>query len=84
MMAWKRLPHHRPNVLYVTGEKSALSHSGHLRRAAEMTGTGIRGNGGIDNGRVQHVPLDSGHYMPFKEYAVEEAAAAVGNWTVEE
>ncbi|KAL5342040.1 hypothetical protein BJX70DRAFT_357628 [Aspergillus crustosus] len=84
MMAWKGLPHVRPNVLYVTGKNSALSQSGHLKRAAERTGTSIGGSGGMEYGRVKHVSLGVGHNLPFEKGVVGEAAAVVGRWIAEE
>ncbi|KAL4884941.1 Alpha/beta hydrolase family-domain-containing protein [Aspergillus karnatakaensis] len=84
MMAWKGLPHVRPSVLFVTGSKSALSQTGHLKKAAERTGTGIGGSGGIEYDRVKQVELESGHTLPFEKDVIGETAKVVSGWIARE
>ncbi|KAL4896064.1 toxin biosynthesis protein [Aspergillus ambiguus] len=79
ILAYKLLPHIRPPVLYVSGDKSELTQSGRQSAAAQKTGIGFGGSGGMEHNRVKHVIIQkSGHSVPMEK--VGETADALSNW----
>ncbi|RMJ21120.1 toxin biosynthesis protein [Aspergillus sp. HF37] len=91
LMAWRRLPHLRPSVLYLSGGRSDLSKSGLMERAAKMTGTGIGGSGGMQRKQVMNVVFPKAfHTLPFENVASTAEALApwisqqIGQWREDE
>ncbi|KAF1984194.1 alpha/beta-hydrolase [Aulographum hederae CBS 113979] len=79
VIAYLALPHIRPSVFYVFGEKSPLSAPELRRSKLERTGTGVGGSGGAKAGRVADVEIARGtHFVPLERVA--ECAAAVFGW----
>ncbi|KAI9929696.1 hypothetical protein ASPWEDRAFT_51796 [Aspergillus wentii DTO 134E9] len=79
VLAMQLVPFLRPPVLYVSGAKSALTLEGGQVQAAQQTGTGFGGSGGMEYGRVKHIIIDrSGHTLPFEK--VSATADALGPW----
>lgn len=77
-----RLPHVRPSVLWVHGEKSDINLPPSARTEnVNACGTGSDGSGGVQAGRVAEVVIDGrGHLFPLEvpDICAEHAAAWVG------
>lgn len=82
IIVWNLLPHLRPGTLVLSGAKSVLSTSGDQERAVARIGIGAGGSGGVADGRVRHVTLQSGHMVPFEK--VNEAAGEMVGWIARE
>lgn len=88
---FKNLQHLRPSALYVFGGTSEMS-TPHLRRAKlAVTGTGVSGSGGAEEGRVREVVVEGvGHLVPMvapkktADAAAEFLAAELQRWRREE
>jgi hypothetical protein len=79
IIAHMALPHIRPSVLYVFGEKSPLSLPQLRNAKVERTGVGIGGSGGAKNGQVcQTVLPRCGHLAPMED--VNGCAEAASTW----
>lgn len=77
--AVRNLPHLRPSVLYIFGEKSELSGPNLRQQKMELTGTGVGGSGGAPEGRVKAVVVpNAGHLVPLE--AVGACADAAVDW----
>lgn len=78
-MAWRQLPHLRPSVLFIAGEKSDLTRWGLMKRAAKVAGTGYGGNGGLATEKIKLVVLKkTWHTVPLEK--VSETASALVPW----
>ena len=78
-----RLPYVRPSVLYIFGDKSAISPPTAREEKMQRTGVGVGGSGGVREGRVKEFLLkDGGHLMPMEN--VQEVAEETGKWLVRE
>jgi hypothetical protein len=64
---WRLLPNMRPWVLYVNGGSSPYFGDPKIREErANITGTGIGGNGGMQLGTIEQVVIQGGaHTIPF-------------------
>ena len=61
----RNLPFVRPPVLYMFGAKSPLSPKAWIEEKMTLTGSGIGGSGGTENGHVQkRVFEEVGHFLP--------------------
>ena len=69
IITFNNLPHLRPPVMYIFApDQSALSRPRMIRERLEMTGTGIGGSGGVENGAVKAVSIPAaGHFVPFEK-----------------
>ncbi|KAI2904452.1 hypothetical protein CBS63078_5666 [Aspergillus niger] len=74
--AWmfRRLPHLKPPILYLFGERSDLSSPAARQEKVATTGTGLGGSGGAARGLVEEVVLPCGHMVPME--LVRESAEA--------
>ncbi|KAL3264411.1 hypothetical protein ABHI18_000819 [Aspergillus niger] len=74
--AWmfRRLPHLKPPILYLFGERSDLSSPTARQDKVATTGTGLGGSGGAARGLVEEVVLPCGHMIPME--LVQESAEA--------
>lgn len=79
---FRRLPEMRPPVMYIFGNDSELATPELRRKKLETTGTGVGGNGGWQEGRVQETVLDCGHLVPMER--VTESAEAAASFTAVE
>jgi pimeloyl-ACP methyl ester carboxylesterase len=81
VIAYQALPHLRPSVLYLFGDKSPLA-TPELRHAKlERTGVGISGS--AKRGRVREIVVPLGtHLLPLEK--VEECADAAARWLEDE
>jgi len=83
---FRRLPELKPPVLYIFGKSSELATPELRRKKIENTGIGIGGSGGKDEGRVQEMILDCGHFVPMERVtecagaAASFASAEVSRW----
>jgi hypothetical protein len=77
-MAWQMLKHIRPAVLYLHGDSSPIASPEVLAKMLNRTGTGVGGNGGVRESRVQQRILKGSHQLPLEKVA--ETAAVVGPW----
>ncbi|KAF2770826.1 hypothetical protein EJ03DRAFT_350112 [Teratosphaeria nubilosa] len=76
---FKRLPHLRPSVFYIFGDKSDLSAQVLIADKLANTGVGVGGSGGIKKGRVSSVTFEGvGHLIPME--VVGKTADAVAGW----
>ncbi|OCK78791.1 toxin biosynthesis protein-like protein [Lepidopterella palustris CBS 459.81] len=79
IITFHQLPHLRPSVLYIFGSLSYLSSPELRADKLIMTGTGVGGSGGANEGRVKEVLLeDVGHLIPMER--VGETAENVAQW----
>lgn len=78
IMAWQMLKHIRPAVLYLHGDSSPIASPEVLAKMLNRTGTGVGGNGGVRESRVQQRILKGSHQLPLEKVA--ETAAVVGPW----
>ncbi|CAI7662867.1 unnamed protein product [Penicillium pancosmium] len=78
ILAWKMLKHIRPAVLYLHGESSPIATPEVRAKMLNRTGTGVGGNGGIRESRVQQKVLKGSHQLPLEQ--VGETASAIGPW----
>lgn len=74
-----QLPHVRPSVLYIFGEKSEVSTPAHIKKKLSTTGTGDGGNGGVAAGRVSSVILPGKGHLVAQE-ATTECADAIARF----
>ena len=83
--SWDLLPKMRPRVLYINGDNSPHFGDPSTRdRRAEITGTGVGGNGGLKLRAVQQIVIGgAGHTMPFDEN-VTQVSSHVSDWLVKE
>ncbi|KAJ6015620.1 hypothetical protein N7540_010211 [Penicillium herquei] len=83
--SWDLLPKMRPWVLYVNGSSSPHFGDPATRDLrAQITGTGVGGNGGIKLGAVQQIIIEgAGHDMPF-DNNIEQISTYVVDWFVKE
>ena len=66
-MTVQNLPHVRPSVLYVFGQKSYLSSPALQDEKMSLTGTGVGGSGGTKAGKVEKVVIErAGHLAPLE------------------
>lgn len=78
-----RLPHVRPSVLYVFGDKSDMSRPDFVAEKLAATGVGVGGSGGVKQGRVAEVTFKGiGHLIPME--VTSQTADAAANWIVPE
>ncbi|KAK2760827.1 hypothetical protein FQN54_002066 [Arachnomyces sp. PD_36] len=78
-MTFYRLPHLRPSVMYVFGDKSELSTPALRKDKMDFTGTGYGGSGGAVEGRVQSVCFEGmGHLFPLE--IVDKCADVAADW----
>jgi hypothetical protein len=83
ILAYKLVPHIRPSVLYVSASHSPLGKGGEHAEAAQRTGTGFGGSGGMESGRVEYVVVQkAGHTLPQEKVA--ETARVLGPWIKQE
>lgn len=78
ILAWKMLKHVRPAVLYLHGDSSPIASPEVLAKMLNRTGTGVGGNGGVRESRVQQKILKGSHQLPLEQVA--ETASAIGPW----
>jgi hypothetical protein len=75
----KNLPHLRPRVLYIFGAKSPLSSAASQDEKMKLTGSGVGGNGGAAEKKVEKVTFpDAGHLLVFEN--VNESARVSADW----
>lgn len=91
IITFHNLPHLRPSVLYVFGSLSALSSPELRADKMTVTGTGVSGSGGAEEGRVKEVLLEGvGHLIPMEavgvtaDRAVEWLGSEMERWRVNE
>jgi pimeloyl-ACP methyl ester carboxylesterase len=78
-IVFSQLPHLRPSVFYIFGEKSFLTNDAIVEEKMRLTGSGVGGSGGREEGRVANVMVkDAGHLIPMEK--VEESADHIGKW----
>ena len=83
VFVFSNLPHIRPPVFYVFGEKSNLSPPEAQQPKLELTGIGIGGSGGAVEGRVQSVEFKGiGHLVPME--VPTRTALVMSDWLVPE
>ncbi|CAD0083040.1 unnamed protein product, partial [Aureobasidium vineae] len=76
---WMFLPHLRPSVLWLYGNKSYTMDPDERREKMKRTGTGWNGSGGAEMGRVKEEFIeDTGHFLCFEKIA--ETAEKVSEW----
>ena len=72
------LPHLRPSVLWLFGDKSFIS-TPVSREEKSLCGTGVGGSGGVQAGQVETAIVeDATHSLPFEK--VPECAALLARW----
>ncbi|KAK3624903.1 hypothetical protein LTR56_020717 [Elasticomyces elasticus] len=77
------LPHVRPSVLYVFGERSPVSSPQQREDKLSRTGTSVGGSGGAEAGRVKSVLIGkAAHLAPME--ATAACAEAIVPWLVEQ
>ncbi|KAJ5731174.1 uncharacterized protein N7483_005682 [Penicillium malachiteum] len=83
--SWDLLPKMRPWVLYVNGSSSPHFGDPSTRDLrAQITGTGLGGNGGIKLGAVQQIIMEgAGHDMPFNDN-IEQLSVHIVDWFTKE
>ncbi|KAJ5273776.1 hypothetical protein N7478_008901 [Penicillium angulare] len=83
--SWDLLPKMRPSVLYINGDSSPHFGDPSTRdRRAEITGTGVGGNGGMKLRAVQQVVIKgAGHNMPFDDHFTQ-VSSHVAHWLAKE
>ncbi|KAJ8068194.1 hypothetical protein OCU04_003764 [Sclerotinia nivalis] len=75
----RNLPHLRPSVLYIFGNKSPLSSASSQDEKMTLTGSGIGGSGGAAKDVVKKVTFsDAGHLFVFEN--VNESARVAADW----
>ncbi|KAH9809538.1 Alpha/beta hydrolase family [Teratosphaeria destructans] len=80
---FKKLPHLRPSVFYIFGDKSDLSAPVLVADKLANTGVGVGGSGGVKKGRVSSVTFEGvGHLIPME--VVGKTADAVAGWLTPE
>ncbi|TVY75858.1 Abhydrolase domain-containing protein mpaH [Lachnellula suecica] len=73
------LPHVRPHVLWIFGEKSPINTPGGRDDKLKRTGTGVGGNGGASAGQVEAITLPDGqHMLPLEK--TPEVAELLATW----
>ena len=75
------LPYIRPSVLYIFGDSSPISTASAQEAMMSLTGTGLGGSGGRQEGQVTKVVLPrSGHLLPMEQIALtaDVASAEMG------
>lgn len=83
ILGFKILPHIRPSVIYISASDSALGKAGKHLDAANLTGTGFGGSGGLESGRVQYSVIEkAGHFLP--QERVKETGQILGSWLSQE
>ncbi|CAD0094762.1 unnamed protein product [Aureobasidium mustum] len=76
---WMFLPHLRPSVLWLYGNKSYTMDPDERREKMKRTGTGWNGSGGAAMGRVKEEFIENtGHFLCFEKVA--ETAEKVSEW----
>ena len=79
--SWDLLPHVRPWVLYINGEKSPFFGRPKTRdERAKITGTGVGGSGGMRMGAVEQVVIKDGEHTMVFEKQVGEIADYIARW----
>lgn len=79
--SWDLLPHVRPHVLYVNGEKSPFFGRPSTRdERASITGTGVGGNGGMKDGAVEQIVVKDGEHTMVFEKQMGEVAYHLARW----
>jgi pimeloyl-ACP methyl ester carboxylesterase len=79
----RRLPHVRPGVLYVFGDRSNVSPPELQAEKLELTGVSVGGSGGAPRGRVKAVSHpEFGHLVPMEAPAF--CARAAADWVAAE
>jgi pimeloyl-ACP methyl ester carboxylesterase len=82
-IVFNQLPHIRPSVFYIFGEKSFLTNDAIIEEKMRLTGSGVGGSGGRDEDRVANVMVkDAGHLIPMEK--VEESADHISKWVQKE
>jgi pimeloyl-ACP methyl ester carboxylesterase len=82
-IVFNQLPHIRPSVFYIFGSKSFLTDDAIIEEKMQMTGSGVGGSGGREEGRVANVMVqDTGHLIPMEK--VEESATLIAEWVKKE
>jgi pimeloyl-ACP methyl ester carboxylesterase len=82
-IVFNQLPHIRPSVFYIFGEKSFLTNDAIIEEKMRLTGSGVGGSGGRDEDRVANVMVkDAGHLIPMEK--VEESADHISKWVHKE
>jgi pimeloyl-ACP methyl ester carboxylesterase len=82
-IVFNQLPHIRPSVFYIFGEHSFLTNDAIVEEKMRLTGSGVGGSGGRDEGRVDNVMVKgAGHLIPMEK--VEESADHIGKWLQKE
>ncbi|KAJ5734326.1 hypothetical protein N7493_003112 [Penicillium malachiteum] len=83
--SWEMLPKMRPWVLYINGTSSPHFGDPSTRDLrAQITGTGVGGNGGMKLGAVQQVIIEgAGHDMPFDDN-FEQISTHIVDWFLKE
>lgn len=75
----RNLPFVRPHVLWIFGEKSAVSAPEFREDKLKRTGTGVGGSGGQAMGQVEAVTISDGqHMLPFER--TQELAQILADW----
>jgi pimeloyl-ACP methyl ester carboxylesterase len=80
---YTNLPYLRPSVLYIWGSTSNLTSPDWEAEKLRLTGSGVGGSGGVQNGKVKKVVIDGfGHLVPCEKVGacVEHAANWLGQW----
>ncbi|KAJ5988440.1 hypothetical protein N7481_003650 [Penicillium waksmanii] len=78
ILAWKMLKHIRPAVFNLHGESSPIATPEMRANMLNRTGTGVGGNGGVRESRVQQMVLKGSHQLPLEQVA--ETTSAIGPW----
>jgi pimeloyl-ACP methyl ester carboxylesterase len=82
-IVFNQLPHIRPSVFYIFGEKSFLTNDAIVEEKMRLTGSGVGGSGGRAEGRVANVMVkDAGHLIPMEK--VDESADHISKWVQKE
>ncbi|KAL9109623.1 MAG: hypothetical protein Q9227_005803 [Pyrenula ochraceoflavens] len=84
-MAWDMLPAVRPWVLYINAGRSPFFGRPSTRdKRANLTGTGVGGNGGMKLGAVRQIIIDEGEHTMVFDRNLCKVADHVVPWMVDE
>jgi pimeloyl-ACP methyl ester carboxylesterase len=82
-IVFNQLPALLPSVFYIFGELSFLTDDATIEEKMRLTGSGVGGSGGRDEGRVANVTVKgAGHLIPMEK--VEESADHISKWVSKE